>query len=79
MPLTAWAQQFLIVIKSWISSSAMPERLGKLTPLAHVEPKVWDEVLAINLTSNYRLIRSMDALLRAAIGPRGFCNLWSGL
>jgi NAD(P)-dependent dehydrogenase (short-subunit alcohol dehydrogenase family) len=43
--------------------------LGKLTPLAHVEPKVWDESLAINLTSNYRLIRSMDALLQAA--PHG--------
>jgi NAD(P)-dependent dehydrogenase (short-subunit alcohol dehydrogenase family) len=44
--------------------------LGKLTPLAHVEPKVWDESLAINLTSNYRLIRSMDALLQAAPAAR---------
>jgi NAD(P)-dependent dehydrogenase (short-subunit alcohol dehydrogenase family) len=40
--------------------------LGKLTPLAHVDPKVWDDAIAINLTSNYRLIRSMDALLQAA-------------
>lgn len=40
--------------------------LGKLTPLPHVDPKLWDEALAINLTSNFRLIRSMDALLRAA-------------
>jgi NAD(P)-dependent dehydrogenase (short-subunit alcohol dehydrogenase family) len=40
--------------------------LGKLTPLAHVDPKVWDESLAINLTSNYRLVRSLDVLLRAA-------------
>jgi NAD(P)-dependent dehydrogenase (short-subunit alcohol dehydrogenase family) len=40
--------------------------LGKLTPLAHLDPKVWDDSLAINLTSNYRLIRSMDPLLRAA-------------
>jgi NAD(P)-dependent dehydrogenase (short-subunit alcohol dehydrogenase family) len=44
--------------------------LGKLTPLAHLEPKVWDESLAINLTSNYRLVRSMDALLRAAPAGR---------
>lgn len=44
--------------------------LGKLTPLAHVEPKVWDEALAINLTSNYRLIRSMDVLLQAAPAGR---------
>jgi NAD(P)-dependent dehydrogenase (short-subunit alcohol dehydrogenase family) len=43
--------------------------LGKLTPLAHVDPKVWNDALAINLTSNYRLIRSMDPLLRAA--PHG--------
>jgi NAD(P)-dependent dehydrogenase (short-subunit alcohol dehydrogenase family) len=40
--------------------------LGKLTPLPHIDPKVWDDALAINLTANYRLIRSMDVLLRAA-------------
>jgi NAD(P)-dependent dehydrogenase (short-subunit alcohol dehydrogenase family) len=40
--------------------------LGKLTPIAHLEPKVWEESLAINLTANYRLIRSMDLLLREA-------------
>jgi NAD(P)-dependent dehydrogenase (short-subunit alcohol dehydrogenase family) len=40
--------------------------LGKLTPVAHVDAKVWDEAMAINVTSNYRLIRSMDALLNAA-------------
>ena len=40
--------------------------LGKLTPVAHIDPKVWDDALAINLTSNYRLIRSMDPLLRAS-------------
>lgn len=44
--------------------------LGKLTPMAHIEPKVWDEALTINLTSNYRLIRSMDALLQAAPAGR---------
>jgi NAD(P)-dependent dehydrogenase (short-subunit alcohol dehydrogenase family) len=43
--------------------------LGKLTPLPHIEPKVWDDALATNLTANYRLIRSMDVLLRAA--PHG--------
>ncbi len=40
--------------------------LGKLTPLPHLDPKVWDDALAINVTSNYRLIRSMDVLLRAS-------------
>jgi NAD(P)-dependent dehydrogenase (short-subunit alcohol dehydrogenase family) len=40
--------------------------LGKLTPVAHLDPKVWDDAVAVNLTSNYRLIRSLDPLLRAA-------------
>ena len=40
--------------------------LGKITPVPHIDPKVWDDALAINLTSNYRLIRSMDPLLRAS-------------
>jgi NAD(P)-dependent dehydrogenase (short-subunit alcohol dehydrogenase family) len=40
--------------------------LGKITPVAHIDPKVWDDAMAINLTANYRLIRSMDVLLRAA-------------
>jgi NAD(P)-dependent dehydrogenase (short-subunit alcohol dehydrogenase family) len=40
--------------------------LGKLTPVPHIDPKVWDDAMAVNLTSNYRLIRSMDPLLRAS-------------
>ncbi len=44
--------------------------LGKLTPLAHLEPKVWDEVMAVNVTANYRLIRSLDPLLRASDAGR---------
>ena len=44
--------------------------LGKLTPLAHVEPKMWDEVMAVNVTANYRLIRSLDPLLRASDAGR---------
>jgi NAD(P)-dependent dehydrogenase (short-subunit alcohol dehydrogenase family) len=43
--------------------------LGKLTPMAHLEPKAWDDAIAVNLTANYRLIRSMDTLLQAA--PHG--------
>lgn len=43
--------------------------LGKLTPLPHVDQKMWDDVMAVNVTSNYRLIRSLDPLLRAA--PHG--------
>ncbi len=38
--------------------------LGPLSPLGHVEPKAWDDVLAINVTANWHLIRFMDPLLR---------------
>jgi NAD(P)-dependent dehydrogenase (short-subunit alcohol dehydrogenase family) len=44
--------------------------LGKLTPLGHLDPKVWDEVMAINVTANWRLIRSFDPLLRQAEAGR---------
>ena len=43
---------------------------GPSSPLAHVEPKAWDEVLAVNLTANWHLIRTMDPLLRAAPAGR---------
>jgi NAD(P)-dependent dehydrogenase (short-subunit alcohol dehydrogenase family) len=38
--------------------------LGALSPLGHVEPKVWDDVMAVNVTANWRLIRAMDPLLK---------------
>lgn len=38
--------------------------LGALTPMTHIAPKMWDEVMAVNLTSNWRLLRSFDPLLR---------------
>src|ERR1700674_1958695 len=41
-------------------------QLGTLTPLPHIEPKEWDEVMAVNVTANWRLIRSLDPLLGAA-------------
>jgi NAD(P)-dependent dehydrogenase (short-subunit alcohol dehydrogenase family) len=44
--------------------------LGPLTPLAHIEPKQWEEVFAVNLTANWRLIRSLDLLLRRAEAGR---------
>lgn len=44
--------------------------LGKLTPVAHIDQKVWDDAMAINLTANYRLIRSLDPLLRASDAGR---------
>ena len=44
--------------------------LGQLSPLGHVPPKVWDEVMAINVTANWRLIRSLDPLLRQSDAGR---------
>ncbi|MBL0317815.1 MAG: SDR family NAD(P)-dependent oxidoreductase [Alphaproteobacteria bacterium] len=44
--------------------------LGSLTPVSHIVPKVWDEVIATNLTANYRLLRSMDPLLKASASGR---------
>lgn len=44
--------------------------LGTLMPLAHADPKQWNEVLNVNLTANYRLIRSMDPLLRKSDAGR---------
>jgi NAD(P)-dependent dehydrogenase (short-subunit alcohol dehydrogenase family) len=44
--------------------------LGPLTPVGHLDPKHWDRVVAANLTASYRLIRSIEPLLRAA-SPAG--------
>ncbi|MBW8814383.1 MAG: SDR family NAD(P)-dependent oxidoreductase [Caulobacterales bacterium] len=44
--------------------------LGPLTPVAHIEPKHWERVLAVNLTASYRLIRAVEPLLRASERPR---------
>jgi NAD(P)-dependent dehydrogenase (short-subunit alcohol dehydrogenase family) len=44
--------------------------LGVLSPLHHVDPKQWDEVLAVNVTANWRLIRSLDPLLRRSRAGR---------
>lgn len=44
--------------------------LGPLTPVSHLEPKGWDMILSTNLTANWRLIRAMDPLLRAADAGR---------
>jgi len=44
--------------------------LGTLSPMSHVEPKVFDNVMAINVTANYRLIRSLDPLLQKSDAGR---------
>jgi NAD(P)-dependent dehydrogenase (short-subunit alcohol dehydrogenase family) len=44
--------------------------LGVLSPLHHVDPKEWDDVIAVNVTANWRLIRSLDPLLRRSSAGR---------
>ena len=44
--------------------------LGLVTPVAHLDVSVWDRAVAVNLTANFRLIRAMDPLLRAAPAGR---------
>jgi NAD(P)-dependent dehydrogenase (short-subunit alcohol dehydrogenase family) len=44
--------------------------LGVLTPVSHLEPKVFDQLIEINVTANWRLIRAMDPLLRQSEAGR---------
>ena len=43
---------------------------GVFSPLGHIDPATWNEVVDLNLTTNWRLIRAMDPLLRAAPAGR---------
>ncbi|MEO6395455.1 MAG: SDR family NAD(P)-dependent oxidoreductase [Devosia sp.] len=44
--------------------------LGVISPIAHLDPKDFEQTLAVNVTANYRLIRSMDLLLRQSPAGR---------
>ena len=85
------------------SPRALNERYGKLdilignaalggsnSPLDHFQPKEWDEVMAVNVTANWHLIRHMHPLLLrsdagrvvfltsgAAANPRAYRGLYS--
>jgi len=50
-----------------VHSGAM---LGGLWPVSHMDPQQWDRVVSVNLTSAYRLIRSMEPLLRQSEAGR---------
>ena len=45
--------------------------LGPLSPLGHVTAEAWKEVIDLNLNSNWRLIRTLDPLLRRSEAGRG--------
>ena len=44
--------------------------LGGLTPAHHIAPEDWQRSLDVNLSANWRLIRSMDPLLRQSTAGR---------
>ncbi len=63
--------------------------LGALTPLGHIQEKDWAATIALNMTANWRLIRSCGPLLtaapagravfvttRVAVAPRAFWGLY---
>lgn len=44
--------------------------LGPLSPLGHITADAWQDVININLTANWRLIRTCDPLLRKSDAGR---------
>jgi len=44
--------------------------LGPLSPLGHVTAEAWKDVIDLNLNSNWRLIRTLDPLLRRSEAGR---------
>ena len=68
------------------SAAALHERHGKLdilvgnagiagpsSPLGHIELKPWNDVMAVNVTANFQLIRCMDPLLKSPT-PAARCS-----
>lgn len=64
--------------------------LGMMTPLSHYDAKVWHEVFDVNVHANWRLIRTLEPLLRrseagrailvtsgAAANPRAFWGAYA--
>jgi NAD(P)-dependent dehydrogenase (short-subunit alcohol dehydrogenase family) len=45
-------------------------QLGDMTPVSHLEPKVWDKVLTLNTSAPFRLIRSLEPLFRQSQAAR---------
>ena len=44
--------------------------LGRLSPLTHIPSEHWERVITTNLTANWRLIRTLDPLLRRSDAGR---------
>jgi NAD(P)-dependent dehydrogenase (short-subunit alcohol dehydrogenase family) len=44
--------------------------LGALSPIGHIDPETFERVMAVNVTANWRLIRSLDPLLKRSDAGR---------
>ena len=44
--------------------------LGTMAPLGHLKPDEWQKVMDLNVTANFRLIRTLDPLLKASDAGR---------
>jgi NAD(P)-dependent dehydrogenase (short-subunit alcohol dehydrogenase family) len=44
--------------------------LGQLSPLGHYKPKMWEDGFKLNVHAQFRLLRSLDPLLRASDSGR---------
>jgi len=44
--------------------------LGTLSPIGHIDPATFEQVMAVNVTANWRLIRSLDPLLQRSDAGR---------
>lgn len=53
----------------WVQAAATMGASG-LTPVSHADPRVWAKVEKTNFTAIYRLIRSLEPLLRASDAGR---------
>lgn len=44
--------------------------LGPISPLDHIDVKEWEKLVSVNFTANWRLIRSLNPLLKLGTDPR---------
>lgn len=59
--------QHFLKLDIFIGNAGM---LGTLAPLGHLKPDEWQSVMNLNVTANYRLIRTLDPLLKASDAGR---------
>ena len=52
----------------------MPACSGPFSPIGHIDPKDFERTFAVNVTANYRLIRSLDPLLQAVRRRAARCS-----